>query len=92
MKREFLVDFGNVVRSQRKRLEISQEELGYRAGLHRTYVTEIEAGVRNISIDSIIRLAKGLEISLTELFERFEKGTRAQTIIPTKKPNDGKTH
>src|SRR5215831_13197512 len=60
--------FGTAVRSRRKRLGISQEELAGRAGLHRTYVADIERGARNLSLANIEKLAKGLETSIPTLF------------------------
>lgn len=56
------------VRSWRGRLGISQEELAERAGLHRTYVCDIERGARNVSLKSIEKLAKALEVPLSTLF------------------------
>ena len=55
------------VRRIRRLQEISQEELAARAGLHRTYVGEVERGERNPSIDVMERLAQGLSVSLAEL-------------------------
>jgi len=49
---------------------ISQEELADRAGLHRTYISDLERGARNPSLESIQRLAKALEVSLPVLFEK----------------------
>jgi transcriptional regulator with XRE-family HTH domain len=46
----------------------SQEELAERAMLHRTYISDVERGVRNVSLQSIERLAHALEISLPALF------------------------
>jgi len=57
-----------VIRDCRKRLGISQEELGWRAGLHRTYITDIERGVRNISLKSVESLSKALQVSTWALF------------------------
>lgn len=57
---------GNVHRIRRLQ-EISQEELAERAGLHRTYVGEVERGERNPSIDVMERLAEGLSVPLVEL-------------------------
>jgi transcriptional regulator with XRE-family HTH domain len=62
--------FGIVVRECRRRLGISQEELGWRAGLHRTYITDVERGVRNISIRSIASLAVALDVPISNLFAR----------------------
>ena len=59
--------FGSSVRAWRSRLGISQEELAGRAGLHRTYVCAIERGARNVSLESIQKLARALEISVAAL-------------------------
>lgn len=64
--------FGNAVRMQRRRLGFSQEELAERANLHRTYITEVENGLRNISLDNISKLARALEVSVSELFAMAE--------------------
>ena len=61
---------GMAIKTQRASLGISQEELAHRAGLHRTYVSDLERGVRNPSVDSIEKLACALELSVAKLFER----------------------
>jgi len=60
--------FGTAIRTQRKRLGISQEELAGRAGLHRTYVADIERGARNLSLANIEKLAKALGTTIPALF------------------------
>lgn len=60
--------FGASVRVWRKRLGFSQEELAERAELHRTYVSDVERGARNLSLESITRLANALAITVAELF------------------------
>ncbi|HEX4350813.1 MAG TPA: response regulator [Verrucomicrobiae bacterium] len=60
--------FGTSVKTWRKRLGISQEELAERAELHRTYVSDVERGARNLSLESITRMAHALNISVAELF------------------------
>src|SRR5271165_3886280 len=60
--------FGASVRAWRSRLAISQEELAGRAGLHRTYVCDIERGARNVSLESIEKLARALQIPAATLF------------------------
>ena len=67
---ELKVLLGTAIKEQRYALGISQEELATRAGLHRTYVSEVERGERNPSIGSIEKLAQALEVSFTSLFER----------------------
>ncbi len=55
--------FGKNVRALREQLEISQEELAERAGLHRTYVGSVERGERNISLENIVELAHALSVT-----------------------------
>jgi transcriptional regulator with XRE-family HTH domain len=59
--------FANQVRRRRKGLGISQEELARRADIHRTFVSELERGVSNISIDNIARISVALEVPAWEL-------------------------
>ena len=63
--------FATALRACRSRFGISQEELAGRAGLHRTYVSDIERGARNLSLESIDKLAKALEIPVSTLFSRL---------------------
>jgi CheY-like chemotaxis protein/DNA-binding XRE family transcriptional regulator len=62
------VAFGEAVRQKRLALHISQEELAYRSGLHRTYISDVERGARNLSLQSIEKLAQALELSVSALF------------------------
>src|ERR1041385_9265057 len=66
-----LLRFGAAVRKLRQGMGISQEELAGRAGLHRTYVSDIERGERNVSLESIAKLAVALQTSLSNLFGHF---------------------
>lgn len=61
---------GAAIKAERSALGISQEELAYRAGLHRTYVSDLERGARNPSLESVEKLARALELSVPKLFER----------------------
>jgi transcriptional regulator with XRE-family HTH domain len=67
-KQSIRTNFGVAVRTRRARLGFSQEELAHRAGLHRTYITDVENGLRNISLDNISKLAFALEITISQLF------------------------
>lgn len=60
---------GLKIRKIRKSLGISQEELGYRASVHRTYIGAIERAEQNISIDSIHKIAKALKVPADELLK-----------------------
>jgi len=62
-------EFGVAIRSRRKQLGFSQEVLAERAGLHRTYVSDVERGSRNVSLENIKRLADALEVSVATLFQ-----------------------
>lgn len=63
------VIFAENLRTERKRLGLSQEELADIAGLHRTYVGSIERGERNVSIDNMEALANGLKVNLQSLLD-----------------------
>jgi two-component system, response regulator len=60
-------EFGTSVKSWRSHRRISQEELADRAGLHRTYISDVERGVRNVSLESIEKLARALEVPVATL-------------------------
>ena len=60
--------FGASVKAWRKRRGYSQEVLAERADLHRTYISDVERGARNLSLDSMTRLARALEVSVAALF------------------------
>lgn len=61
-------EFGAQVRRLRTEQGLSQEELAFSAGLDRTYVSGIERGTRNVSLNNIGKIAKALKISLKVLF------------------------
>ncbi|HET7921303.1 MAG TPA: helix-turn-helix transcriptional regulator [Gammaproteobacteria bacterium] len=61
--------FAANLRNLRQTRGISQERLAELAGLHRTYVSSVERGARNISIDNIARLARALDVSPDKLLE-----------------------
>jgi transcriptional regulator with XRE-family HTH domain len=69
---------GANVRSFRERLGVSQEELAFRANLHRTYVSGVERGVRNPTVVIVGRLANALEVEPASLLtipaDRKRKG------------------
>ena len=71
MPLDIRIRFGRAIRRIREEQEISQEEAAERCGLHRTYYSGIERGVRNVSIVNIERIARGLRTSLPELFKRI---------------------
>ncbi|HEY4694453.1 MAG TPA: helix-turn-helix transcriptional regulator [Candidatus Nanoarchaeia archaeon] len=60
--------FGVKVRRERKKLAVSQEELGFRTGLDRTYISGIERGERNPSLKNIYKISRALKIKVKDLF------------------------
>ena len=62
------IRFGRAIRRIREELEINQEEAAERCGLHRTYYSGVERGVRNVSLVNIEKIAKGLKRRRSELF------------------------
>jgi transcriptional regulator with XRE-family HTH domain len=64
---EVLVRFGQKLRQVREQARISQEKLAELAGLHRTYVSSVERGKRNISLENIDRLARALGVPMAKL-------------------------
>lgn len=73
MSSKIFIRYGQIVRELRLSKNISQETLADLCGLHRTYISDVELGKRNVSLENIEKIAKALEVSLTKLFERIEK-------------------
>jgi transcriptional regulator with XRE-family HTH domain len=65
--------FGFAVKTRREDLGLTQEDLADKAGMHRTYLSDIERGGRNVSLVNIERLAESLDLLMSELFRILEK-------------------
>lgn len=70
-KNRNLIKIGNNIKKIRKKENLSQEELAFRSGLHRTYIGSVERGERNITILNLIKIAKSLNTDPT-LFLDFD--------------------
>jgi transcriptional regulator with XRE-family HTH domain len=68
------------VHERREVLGISQEELAHRAGLHRTYISDIERGARNPSLKTLSRLADALELSTSDLIRLGESKAESDPL------------
>ena len=66
-------ELGERVRNLRLAKGLSQEELAFRAGMHRTYLGGIERGERNPALKNIAAIAEALDVTLPELFSFEEK-------------------
>lgn len=64
---------GLLVREQRRKRGWSQEELADRADLHRTFVSSIERGIKNATINSIHTIAAAMDLTVSELLEGLQK-------------------
>ncbi len=67
MNEDVCVRFGEKLRNIRLDLGYSQEELSFKAGLHRTYISSVERGKRNISIVNIKKIADALDLKMIDL-------------------------
>jgi transcriptional regulator with XRE-family HTH domain len=69
---DLLRALGHAIRQVREDRSLSQERLAELAGLHRTYISSVEQGRRNLSIENIHRIANALGVSMTELVQLCE--------------------
>ena len=69
--------FGRILQEARIERKISQEQLGFEAGYHRTYISLIERGLKNPSLKTVLQLAQTLNIPASELVRRLEVKLRS---------------
>ncbi len=62
------IKIGKRIKELRGIQGISQEELSFRSGVHRTYIASLEVGNRNISISTLEKITNALNVSLSEFF------------------------
>lgn len=72
MQKDLLFSFGQAVRKFRLSKGISQESFADMCDLHRTYISDVELGKRNVSLENIDRITKALNIRISELFREVE--------------------
>lgn len=60
---------GKIIRDKRLEQGMSQEELAHNASLHRTYISQIERGLKSPSIKSLVKISKALCVPLNELIQ-----------------------
>lgn len=65
--------FGKTIAELRRKLRISQEELAGRAGVHWTYVGQIERGLKSPTLGTIFKLAEGLDIKPSTILRKVER-------------------
>jgi transcriptional regulator with XRE-family HTH domain len=69
-----LLALGENIRRLRRSLKISQEKLVEKCELHRTYLSDLERGNRNLSFLSLLAVARGLGLTISELTRNIETG------------------
>ena len=62
---------GERIRSYRNRMGLNQEELAERAGLHNTYIGQLERGEKNATLESVEKVARALDLPFEILFEKI---------------------
>ncbi len=69
---ELLIPLGKAIRVRREKLGLSQEKLAERCGFDRTYISMLERGKRNPSLINLLKLAEGLQTSVSKLTEVYD--------------------
>jgi len=70
-KQEHRKTLGEVIRSYREKAEFSQEQLAEKADLHHNYIGELERGEKAATIDTLIKIAKGLGVRVRDLVDKL---------------------
>ena len=74
--RELQRSLGQTIRDLRKNRGYSQETFAYTVGLHRTYISDIERGGRNVSLHNLVRIANTLDMPLSQLLGIAERSLK----------------
>ena len=70
--RKFLLPLARAIRDRREHLGLSQESLAEACGFDRTYISMLERGTRNPSLQNLLKIASGLNTSISKLTEVYE--------------------
>jgi len=68
--------FGEELQKIRKEKGFSQEQLGFESGYHRTYISQLERGVKSPSLKTIFRISKALSVQPSKLIQRIESNSK----------------
>ncbi|WP_339021005.1 helix-turn-helix transcriptional regulator [Spiroplasma endosymbiont of Atherix ibis] len=72
MKKDIIITFSKNMKRIRVNAQLTQEELSFRSQLHRNYISDSERGKRNISLKSVEKIAKALNVEPIEFFREIE--------------------
>lgn len=79
MNSDIEIRFGEAIKHWRTRQRVSQEELGKRSHLHRSYISDIERGARNVSLKTVERIANALNVPVSVLFSTEQPSVKPLT-------------
>lgn len=71
--RQQFLSVGPIILSKRTELQLSQEDLALMSGLHRTYISDVERGARNISLNTLCVLAKAIGLEPWEVLKMAQQ-------------------
>ncbi|MFF4374352.1 helix-turn-helix domain-containing protein [Nocardiopsis dassonvillei] len=74
--------FGARIRELREAKGLSQEKLADLAGVHRTYMSSVERGQRNVGLDNIVAIAEALDVPIARLFRENKGMEESETREP----------
>lgn len=75
---DILIQLGDRLREARKRANLSQEELAHLSGLHRTYISLVERGGRNVTVLNLLSIAGVLGVDAGEIITGLFREPRIQ--------------
>ena len=84
MHKALSAEIGQRLRAYRQQIGLTQEELAERAGVHKTYIGQVERGEKNLTISSLEKISRSLEISISVLFEGIEEFSESPDDIALK--------
>lgn len=67
-----------VLQEERKSIGITQLDLAQKAGMQRSYISDVEQGARNLSVKNLCRIATALDLQLSDLVDRAEDKTSSR--------------
>ena len=81
----FRRQLASVILKKRQNMGLSQDEVAQRSKLHRTYISDVERGERNISVESMRRIAAALDMRVWQLVQYAEEA-EVQELVTTAAP------
>ena len=80
MSERIEIEFGTRVRELRERAGLSSREFALMVGRSKAYIIQLENGHRNVSLDTIERIAAGLDISISDLFHDMDTHVEVTSV------------